>query len=194
MVPTVADCPAAKGGFATAPQVLNTPSTKYPTPIPMPAGVATVPWFFHRAREDPVCIGERGDDDVGERGSRRRWWRWRGRGWRGLDSPGTGASEIDFKVRISACGDSVPISRVIGIQATRCFPHIRHAIVVGVSRRRAACEEWPSVITPEASRTGMVFRDQTGIDRVSSGESGTDVIEDVLHICLGGRNGDGIAR
>jgi hypothetical protein len=50
------------------------------------------------------------------------------------------AGEIDFKVRISACGDGIPISRVIGIRTTRCFPHIRYAIVVRISARGSPCD------------------------------------------------------
>jgi hypothetical protein len=44
------------------------------------------------------------------------------------------------------------------------------------SRRSPGCEDRPVVIPSEASRTGVVFRDQTGIERISSRESGADVI------------------
>ena len=119
-----------------------------------------MPWCVHCAT-GRWHRGERGDDlkttedaDIA-RGwrrwrRRRRWRRWRRVAevagvarWR----HGTRASEIDFKVRISACGDGVPISRVKGIQAFRCLPLIRHAVVVGIRACRATGNDRVSAIT-----------------------------------------------
>ena len=122
-------------------------------------------------------------------GARRRQW------WCGTRRCAGGISKIHFQIRVAVVcpSNGVSVGRVVRVKAFRCLPFVRHAIVVGVSRRSTGCEGRPLVITSDTSRTVTIFRDQTGVDRVSNRETGADFIEDVLDICLRGRDSDGIA-
>ena len=47
-------------------------------------------------------------------------------------------AQIVFQIRIAISGNGIPVCRVIGIQPSRGFPHIRHTIMIRISARRAA--------------------------------------------------------
>ena len=50
-------------------------------------------------------------------------------------------TQIVFQIRIAIRGNGIPIRRVIGIQPSRCFPHIRHTIMIRIRTRRAASND-----------------------------------------------------
>ena len=119
LVPMVTDAPAARGTL-TPPHVLKTPSTKYPTPMATPEGVAAVPGFSLGCVLDQIVLAAPAgalidpppDDSLG----------------------GTGDNGTKCILRLSAkkCAAGVPRTFMLAVACT--LSPITNLLVVGGGR------------------------------------------------------------